>query len=88
MTELEDKVDRMEEVLKVCFRLARALRMKYNKTTKVFDSNFETFEGVIDQNIANVDKIVKKIQELIGEDSSKEKLPEIEEDEYTKRLYL
>ena len=87
MTELEDKVERVEEVLNVCFRLARALRRKYNKTTKIFDKNFESFEEAVDRNSDNIDKIVNTLQELMGENSS-EKLPKKEEDEYTKRLYL
>ena len=88
MTDLEDKVDRVEEVLKVCFRLARALRRKYNKTTKIFDKNFESFEEAVDRNSDNIDKIVNTLQELMGEGKSSEKLPKKEEGEYTKRLYL
>lgn len=81
----EDKIDRIEKVLKTSFKLTRFLRRAHNRVTKVFDENFEVFEKDIVRNTANIDKIVETLEALMGE--GKSKLVERKEDDYTRRLY-
>ena len=87
MTELEDKVERIEKITGRAYKLAKLVRRRHNQVTKAFNKNFEVFDEEIKRNTANIDKIVNTLQELTGEKSS-EKIPKKEEDEYTKRLYL
>ena len=76
MTELEEKVDRIAEVLALTWKLAKAVMRTHNKTTKIFNDNFDVFEENVNRNAQNIDKIVKTLQGLMGEEGieiSKEK---------------
>lgn len=81
---MSEKIDRVEKVVKVSFKLTRFLRRAHNRVTKVFDENFENFEKDIKRNTANIDKIVNTLQELMGEK------PEVlkKEENYVQKLYL
>jgi len=85
--EILDRIKRVEEISNRAYKLARLVRRRYNKNTKIFSANFEVFDEEVKRNTANIDKIVHTLQELIG-DGSIEILKEKEEDEYTKSLYL
>ena len=67
MSELEDKVERIEKVLLLTLRLAKAVKRCHNKVTNTFNGNFEIFEENIQRNSTNIDKMVKVLQELVGD---------------------
>lgn len=87
MGDLEERIKRIEEVLNYYFKLSRILRRKYNKTTKLFDGNFDVVDEETKRNTANIDKIVNTLEELMGLEKSG-KVAEKKEDDYTRRLYL
>ena len=67
MTELEEKVERIEKILLLTWKLAKAVKRGHNQVTRVFNKNFETFDKDIDRNTVNIDKIVETLKGLVGD---------------------
>lgn len=68
LDELEEKVDRIAELVALTWKLAKAVMRGHNKTTKVFNENFDVFEDNVNRNAQNIDKMVNTLQELMGEE--------------------
>jgi len=69
--ELEEKVKRVEEILILTWKLAKAVKRGHNRVTRIFNSNFDVFEDKVNRNAQNIDKIVNTLQELMGEEGIK-----------------
>ena len=82
--ELEEKVDRIAKLLALTWKLAKAVMRGQNKTTKVFNDNFDVFEENVNRNAQNIDKIVKTLQGLMGEEVYEKKV----ENSDTERLFM
>ena len=67
MSELEEKVDRIAEMVALTWKLAKAVMRGHNKNTKVFNDNFDVFDDKVNRNADNIDKIVKTLQGLVGD---------------------
>ena len=67
MTELEEKVERIEKILLLTWKLAKAVKRGHNQVTRTFNKNFETFDKDIDRNTVNIDKIVETLKGLVGD---------------------
>lgn len=69
MTELEElgeKIDRIAKVVDYTCKLSKKLRRAHNRVTEVFNKNFEVFEEDIKRNSTNIDKMVRILEELVG----------------------
>ena len=75
MSELEEKIKRMEKVLLLTWKLAKAVKRAHNSVTRVFNGNFDVFEDKVNRNAENIDKIVITLQELVGEAAEYDKKP-------------
>jgi len=87
MSELEEKVERIAEVLVLTWKLAKAVKRGHNRVTRIFNSNFDVFEDKVNRNSINIDKIVKTLEELMGEKSEKPIEKKIENSDI-RRLFL
>ena len=67
MSELEDKVERLEKMLLLTWKLAKAVKRGHNQVTRTFNGNFDVFEENVGRNAKNIDKIVKTLQGLVGD---------------------
>lgn len=67
MSELEEKVKRIEKLLLLTWKLAKAVMRTHNKTTKIFNGNFDVFEKNVNRNAKNIEKMVNTLQELVGD---------------------
>jgi hypothetical protein len=67
MGELEEKVERIEKVLLLTWKLAKAVKRAHNQVTRTFNGNFDVFEDKVGRNANNIDKIVKTLQGLVGD---------------------
>jgi len=67
MGELEDKVERMEKLLLLTWKLAKAVKRAHNQITRTFNGNFDVFDENVKRNSSNIDKIVITLQELVGD---------------------
>ena len=67
MDEIEEKVERLEKVLLLTLRLAKAVKRAHNQVTGAFNKNFEVFDKDIDRNTVNIDKIVETLKGLVGD---------------------
>ena len=89
MTELEDKVDRIAEVLLITWKLAKAVMRGHNKNSKIFNDNFDVFEENVNRNAQNIDKMVHTIEELMGESAEYDKKhPEEKINKDSKMMFL
>ena len=87
--ELEEKVDRIAELVALTWKLAKAVMRGYNKSTKIFNENFDVFEDNVNRNAQNIDKIVNTLQELMGEEGIKvEKSKEQKINQDSKMMFL
>ncbi len=59
MSELEEKVERLEKVLLLTWKLAKAVKRAHNQVTRTFNGNFDVFEDKVNRNANNIDKIVE-----------------------------
>jgi len=73
MSELEERVKRIEKVLTITWKLARAVKRKHNATTDVFNDNFEILEKNIDRNTHNIDQITETLKGLVGDAANYDK---------------
>ena len=71
MSELLEKVERIEKILLITWKLAKAVMRGHNKSTKIFNDNFDVFEDKVSRNATNIDKMVNTLQELMGNESIK-----------------
>ena len=67
MSELEEKVERLEKILLLTWKLAKAVKRGHNKVTHIFNGNFDVFEDKVNRNAKNIDKMVRTLQELVGD---------------------
>lgn len=67
MSELDKKVERIEKVLFLTWKLAKAVKRAHNRVTRIFNENFDVFDDNINRNTVNIDKIVKTLEELVGD---------------------
>ena len=73
MSELEEKVERIEKLLLLTWKLAKAVKRGHNSVTNAFNANFDVFEDKVNRNAKNIDKMVNTIRELMGEASEYDK---------------
>ena len=89
MAELEGKVERMEKILLLTWKLAKAVMRGHNKSTKTFNGNFDVFEDKVTRNAKNIDKMVKTLQELVGDAAEYDKEHKNEKiNQDCKKIYL
>ena len=67
MSELEEKVERLEKVLLLTWKLAKAVKRAHNQVTNAFNGNFDVFEDKMNRNASNIDKIVETLKGLVGD---------------------
>jgi len=65
--ELLERIKRIEIIVAKAYKLARLVRRRHNQVTDTFNKNFEVFEENIQRNSNNIDKMVKTLQELVGD---------------------
>lgn len=83
--EILERIKRIEKVLVINWKLARAIKRKYNRTTDIFNDNFEILEKNIDRNTHNIDQITETLKELVGDaakydEANKDKKKDVGED--------
>lgn len=67
MSELEEKVERLEKLLLLTWKLAKAVKRGHNQVTRTFNKNFEVFDKDVERNTNNIDKIVETLKGLVGD---------------------
>ena len=67
MSELEERIKRIEKVLTITWKLARVVKRNHNSSTKIFNENFELLQERVDRNEHNIDQMTKALQELVGD---------------------
>lgn len=57
----------MEKLLLLTWKLAKAVKRAHNGVTNTFNKNFDVFDDKVNRNATNIDKIVRTLQELVGD---------------------
>jgi len=89
MTELEEKVERIEKVLLITWKLAKAVKRSQNKLRRTINGNVEIFDDRTIRNASNIDKMVITLQELVGDAAEYDKEhPEQKINQDSKMMFL